>query len=651
MPRRHFRTADAHLQRELSFTANEAPPWRPPAFHLLDETQIEIRPYFEIVFRVWAEDQRVGIVADTSTGKTYLAYALADATLARGGRVIVIAPTTALAAQHAALARSVFRLNDQVILHVRSRTPRIRAAQWSAGRLLVATPQLARNDIGNGRLTLQPGDLVIVDEAHHAAQRHASIEVAAHAKTSRCRLLALTASPGGTQERIERIRRNLGLARWIRIADAETAPFRPPTQVTTMSIGLTDDLRPALDCMGAVLSRLTEYLVKAGHLACASTMPSSRDLQQCMSSVSAASEYATLPFAAAAFQLSVVQQLMVTDDYSVALASLQRALNKRDKAQQLTKTARRLRSTQDVRTIHHELTSLIDRGVLHPKQIVLDGVVCDLLRPVGSRILIFDRYADGVERIADRLALTHPGLVSSAYGRSRMKPDILIERLSEFARGDRRILVATEVVREGIHVPAIDHLIEVSPPRNELELIQLRGRVGRTTPGTVHALLMDHPLDSRFAYSARARARRMRTLLPSETAQTIAEGAAPARSIFHSRPEKKKTGFIAHLRGPLIFERFVIVESCIVRSARRPYVQFLVGDRTGTLPCVHWTPRGVPQAEQLMHRFPSGTIVIISGRLDARPRRIVVNPSQRNVIVACPEDDYNPDDYARTAPF
>ena len=49
---------------------------------------------------------------------------------------------------------------------------------WGGSKLVFATPQVVRNDVEKGVLSLQDCCLLVVDEAHHCTGEHAMAEVA-----------------------------------------------------------------------------------------------------------------------------------------------------------------------------------------------------------------------------------------------------------------------------------------------------------------------------------------------------------------------------------------------------------------------------------------------------------------------------------------
>lgn len=93
-----------------------------------------------------------------------------------------------------------------------------------------------------------------------------------------------------------------------------------------------------------------------------------------------------------------------------------------------------------------------------------------------NRVLVFCNRKDSVKKLADRL---------NRYG---IKSDILtgdvpqekrIRRLSAFKSGKTRVLVATDVVARGIHIEAMEHVINYNLPHDPEDYVHRIGRTGR----------------------------------------------------------------------------------------------------------------------------------------------------------------------------
>ncbi|MCI4316996.1 MAG: DEAD/DEAH box helicase, partial [Thermoplasmata archaeon] len=81
---------------------------------------------------------------------------------------------------------------------------------------MFATPEIVANDLAAGRYDLKDVGLLVFDEAHHAVGKYVYVAIAERYKTERPnggRVLGLTASPGGKDERIEEVVGVLGVQR------------------------------------------------------------------------------------------------------------------------------------------------------------------------------------------------------------------------------------------------------------------------------------------------------------------------------------------------------------------------------------------------------------------------------------------------------
>ncbi|MFH1430243.1 MAG: helicase-related protein [Candidatus Uhrbacteria bacterium] len=633
--------------------------WTPPTFRVLNRDVVEIRPYVVPAFDAWETLGNFGIIADTASGKTYMAYMLADQVLAHDGRILINAPTTLLLAQHAALARKAFRIAPEDVRLISGRwTPKRRSREWPEGRILIATPQTTANDIERGILDPKTIELAILDESHHASRTHAFIRVANAVHSADGRILALTASPGGTSERIERVRTNLHLNAWIRIADSATSTFRPPVHSERVPVALPLDARMAVQCLEDVLERLTTVLADAGLLEKPSRAPSPAVLSKVLARIDTEGLRELLSYAAGAMSLTAALTSVVSDDYTVAYQRLTRAVEKRMKRKDgtvigRTPVARRLRVTKEIRQALTILRALDNRKQLHPKQIATIEILERALQNGRNvRVLVYNCFADGAERLADILRDRLDAPVWLITGQQRMKAEETVARMHEFSEAPRGIIVATDVIREGVHAP-FDELIEYTLPKNAISLIQLRGRTGRDMPGRIYSITTDHSYDLRYATSAPAAARRMRALIPAATIRSVS-GDQIRRSYFSRQPAKDRRAFIAELCGAFVFERFAILHGEVVaKHGRKPYARFTIGDRTGIMPLLHWCPNGLQQAEQLVQDLRPGVVAIVAGMLDYsfKAPRVIINPRDGQHVTPCPSSDYLPEDYERHVPF
>src|SRR5207248_4603719 len=121
----------------------------------------------------------------------------------KGGKVLFLAPTKPLVAQHAASLRKVLVVDRIALFTSEATSPEERELLWRENKIVVSTPQVIRNDIRAERSSLDDVSLVVFDEARRAVGDYAYVDVAAAYEEVPGRLvLGMTASPGSSAEKI-----------------------------------------------------------------------------------------------------------------------------------------------------------------------------------------------------------------------------------------------------------------------------------------------------------------------------------------------------------------------------------------------------------------------------------------------------------------
>ncbi len=93
-----------------------------------------------------------------------------------------------------------------------------------------------------------------------------------------------------------------------------------------------------------------------------------------------------------------------------------------------------------------------------------------------TRVLVFCNRKDAVKRLADKLnrhGIKSQILTGDVPQQKRSR------RLEDFKSGKIRVLVATDVVARGIHIEAMDHVINYNLPHDPEDYVHRIGRTGR----------------------------------------------------------------------------------------------------------------------------------------------------------------------------
>ena len=179
---------------------------------ILKKEAFEQRDYQTEIAKT-AEDKNTLVVLPTGMGKTIIAVIVGARRLDKlGGKIMITAPTRPLNAQHTRSFEKFTHIPKEDIALITGRyNPEKREKLYKQATIIAATPQCIRNDLKNKRLSLEDFSFIIFDEAHRAVKDYAYTQIAKRymMQSSNPLILALTASPGSTREKINEITENL----------------------------------------------------------------------------------------------------------------------------------------------------------------------------------------------------------------------------------------------------------------------------------------------------------------------------------------------------------------------------------------------------------------------------------------------------------
>ncbi len=237
---------------------------------LIKEKSIEKREYQESILRT-AESKNTLVVLPTGIGKTIIAVLLAAKRLEkfRDSKVLVLAPTKPLVEQHRNVFKKCLKIPEyrmQVVTGAIS--PEKRARKYEYSVIIFATPQTIKNDIEERRINLENFSLLVVDEAHRAVGKYAYTFVASEymKRAKNPLILALTASPGSKEERIEEICKNLFIeAVEVRSElDEDVKPYIKPVKIEVVKVSLPKELEEIRELIKKSLEMRRDILKENG---------------------------------------------------------------------------------------------------------------------------------------------------------------------------------------------------------------------------------------------------------------------------------------------------------------------------------------------------------------------------------------------------
>ncbi|MFZ0891493.1 MAG: DEAD/DEAH box helicase [Thermoplasmata archaeon] len=447
------------------------------------------------------------VVLPTGLGKTVIAALVAAEVLRRQeGKVLFLAPTRPLVQQHADSFQRWFTEIQRSRFTGTIRHP-VREGAWESADAVFATPEIVANDLAAARYDLKSVALLVVDEAHHAVGKYAYVPIAERFRVDRgrdARLLGLTASPGGRDERIEEVVGALGVAR-IEARSREDEGVREyvqPVDVEYSWVDLPPESKRIQELLTQASHEVARKLQKMGYLRKKPiTSLSVKDLIALRAEIFARPGPMVRKFGPLFHQLILLhlhhaQERLETQGIEPFLQYLERVSAK----EKPSRGDRAVLKIPKVVQARDEATLFLREGrsASHPKlDALIDLVREQLARPTGRppRILIFAQYRDTIQSIQAVLEAQNWTVGRFVGQATRDREDRGMNQreqaqiLSSFRDGRFPILVASSVAEEGLDVPDVDLVVFFESVPSEIRAIQRRGRTGRTSLGRVVVLL------------------------------------------------------------------------------------------------------------------------------------------------------------------
>jgi len=492
---------------------------------LIKPDTIESREY-QLSIAMRALDANTMVILPTGLGKTAVALLVAASRLFNeDGRVLMLAPTKPLVEQHLRFFERYLLVKSHqgselspFVMFTGEAPPGERTEDWNRATVILATPQVVKNDLIAGRYTLKDVTLLIVDECHRAVGNYAYVFLAQRylATADKPRILAMTASPGGVQEKVQDVCMNLGIAHIENRTenDPDVRPYVFERDLDYISIDLPPVLKTAITVINALIEERLALLAslhftvpKREKLTMKALNEINAQIQQRIANrdpvaYSAASLYAACMKLKHAITLAESQGSEVLKGYLAKLVAEGTGSGGSKASQGLIKD-------QSFRELFER--SLTWTQELHPKpEITLHLVREQLEAHPDSRIIIFATYRDTVQLLVDYLVkndiacerFVGQATKDTEKGLSQKKQ---IAALTRFREGEFKVLIATSVGEEGLDVPSTDMVIFYEAVPSEIRSIQRKGRTGRSRAGRVVVLVTKGTSDEVFRHVSQAK--------------------------------------------------------------------------------------------------------------------------------------------------
>ncbi|WP_414838213.1 DEAD/DEAH box helicase [Candidatus Nanosalina sp. VS9-1] len=509
---------------------------------VLRKDKIESRAYQEVI-AASASDRNTLVVLPTGLGKTIIAVMVASIKYSEDSKILMLAPTKPLVEQHKKTFQEFLDVDeDQMQVMTGEIRPDKRYELWEEKNIFFATPQVVENDLISAEVPVEAFSLVIFDEAHRATGEYSYVFINEKMNTQN---LALTASPGGSKEKIMEVSENLGIENFeVRTEDdPDVEPYIQEREVNWLNVELDDRFEEARNKMEASKRTQLKKLKKLGQLDSTSDV-NKTDLLKLRGEISSKLSkkddpqlYSAISRVATALKISQAIELLETQGVSQAYEYVQGLENDDSKA------ASRVLQDDDMQRAINLITYLKKEDVEHPKT----EKVVDILDGLedSQKALVFTEYRSSVEDITRKLEeedFSAAEFVGQS-GDTGMSQTEQIELLEEFSDGDHQVVVSTSIGEEGLDIPAVDYVIFYEPVPSSIRDIQRMGRTGRQESGEVFVLIAENTRDEGYYWSAHHKKKKMNKVLQElkeegleDTGQSTLEGYSSSKTT--SKKEK-----------------------------------------------------------------------------------------------------------------
>jgi ERCC4-related helicase len=480
---------------------------------LIRPEKIEMRLYQEAILNT-ATKRNTLVVLPTGLGKTTLAVLLTASRLEKypDSKILIVAPTRPLCAQHQKSFRNNLNIpEEEIILLTGKVSPKKRKEAYEQSTIICATPQTIRNDIETDKLDFSNFSLLIVDECHRSVKRYAYPIVAKAfvQKSEYPRILGLTASPGGSEEKIKMICRNLFIdAVEIRTEiDKDVAPYVKGLFTEFVKVDLPDDLKKAQEILKRSLKDKLEKMKKYNLFIRTKTelLEAQKRISRQLATGRKPYLFYLISLIVSAVKIWHVLELLETQSVKATKIYLDKIKQKK------TKSDKTLLNEKDFL----EAMKIIENAGTHPKIIKLQEIVKrEIEYNEKVKLIIFSHFRDNIHHIYELLQdVCRPIILIGQAGERGLTQKEQINVIREYNDDVFNCLITSPIGEEGLHIPSADIAIFYDSVPSEIRTIQRRGRVGRTKVGKIIFLITKKTRDETYYWTAFRKERKMKEIL------------------------------------------------------------------------------------------------------------------------------------------
>jgi len=507
------------------------------------------------------------IILPTGLGKTYIFFLLLPHRLniEPKKKILVLCPTRPLCQQHHGTLKEVMpNVKNGIIYGQTNKNKRL--SVWNDNDVIIATPQTILAELKKKSGVGLPNDLklIVFDEIHHAAGKHAYAELAEYYVKNNpdCQIINLTASPDHNFETIQRWQKLLHvdnkhvLVRTFDSTDVKDYVYYRFIKAVYLDRGLTDLQKQfkveLIDLLDKLFNKISRQLkVSIADMAYRNDDKkvaglNFKDLKLLQAGLFKLTSNHLK--ADKAYELLSQCALLIAFNHAVSvnnkgLSELSKYLQR--VYQNYSKDKKRFQSlfcnNKTIQSIAIRLAQerlwtspwpkIISRegpektsNTKSWQQALEDNKLPQLKKIINDsksrQFLIFANTRDTLWKINYYLKNNLPSKrigvltgTSSKLNDPGMTQKEQIETLNQFRQENIDILVSTSVGEEGLDFPAVDVVIFYEPVDDIRRHIQRLGRTARHRNGTVHILIFKDTEEENIYYTSKSREKSVREII------------------------------------------------------------------------------------------------------------------------------------------
>lgn len=486
----------------------------------MPQITFQLREYQKNIVET-AKNKNMLCILPTGLGKTKCAIALAVERLNKfpESQVLMCSPTKPLSNQiKNEFAESTNLEVSEIILLTGMISPQKRVDLYKKSKIVVATPQTIAKDLENNRISLENFSLLVLDEAHRSRMKFANTLVAkTYMQQSQYpRILALTASPGSTKEKINEIKENLFIET-IEIRSAEDLDVKNYIQkkdLQFIEVELPKEFLEIHALLSEVYKKRLKQLKGFG-LTKPISIINKKDLLSFQNYLFLEAKrgnkasYYGVSLTSGAIKLTHALELLETQGLKSFSKFMEKLQNETSKASISINKEPQIKKAREL------LEKLKENNLDHPKLNKLIEIIKEELKNnLNLKIIIFANFRDTVKNIVNELKKIPDASPIELIGQKEgVTQKQQLETIKLFEEGKYNIICCTSIGEEGISLGQLNIAIFFDQAPSGIRRIQRTGRVGRLKAGKIIHLITKNTRDQAYYWKSHRDVKKMKNII------------------------------------------------------------------------------------------------------------------------------------------